>query len=57
MNITNILKVKFLKSDETITGSNIREIDIELDDLLKLISDIENITKQKRDDAIKKIID
>lgn len=26
MNITNILKVKFLKSDETITGSNIKEI-------------------------------
>ena len=43
MNITNILKVKFLKSDETITGSNIKEIDIEFDDLIKLISDIENI--------------
>lgn len=50
MIITNIIKVKFLKSDETITtflapknGSNITEIDIEIDDLLKLISDIENI--------------
>ena len=43
MTITNILKVKFLKSDETITGPNITEIDIELDDLIKLISDIENI--------------
>ena len=43
MNINNVLKVKFLKSDETITGSNITEIDIELDDLIKLISDVENI--------------
>jgi hypothetical protein len=53
MNINNILKVKFLKSDETINpnpffhksiiGSNITEIDIELDDLIKLISDVENI--------------
>jgi hypothetical protein len=43
MNINNILKVKFLKSDETILGSNITEIDIELDDLIKLISDVENI--------------
>ena len=43
MNINNIVKCKFLKSDETITGSNIKEIDIELDDLIKLISDIENI--------------
>ena len=43
MNINSIIKVKFLKRDETITGSNIKEIDIELDDLIKLISDIENI--------------
>lgn len=49
MNINNIIKCKFLKSDETIfpffapTGSNITEIDIELDDLIKLISDVENI--------------
>ena len=43
MNINNVLKVKFIKSNETITGSNIKEIDIELDDLIKLISDIENI--------------
>ena len=43
MDINNIVKCKFLKSDETITGSNIKEIDIELDDLIKLISDIENI--------------
>lgn len=42
MNINNIIKCKFLKSDETITGSNITEI-VEIDDLLKLISDIENI--------------
>lgn len=43
MNINNIVRCKFLKSDETITGSNIKEIDIELDDLIKLISDVENI--------------
>ena len=36
MDINNIVKCKFLKSDETITGSNIKEIDIELDDLIKL---------------------
>jgi len=43
MNINNILKCKFLERGETITGSNITEIDIELDDLIKLISDVENI--------------
>ena len=43
LSLNNIIKVKFLKKDETITGSNITEIDIELDDLIKLISDIENI--------------
>ena len=41
MDINNIIKVKFLKSDETISGSNIKETDIELDNLLKLISDVE----------------
>lgn len=29
MNMNNVIKCKFLKSDETITGSNIIEIDIE----------------------------
>lgn len=43
MNINNIVKCKFLKSDEIITGSNIKEIDIEFNDLIKLISDVENI--------------
>ena len=43
MNINNIVKCKFLKSDETITDSNIKEIDIEFNDLIKLISDVENI--------------
>ena len=52
MNINNVLMVKFLKSNETINTlptlrdikeTNIKEIDIELDDLIKLISDIENI--------------
>jgi len=41
MDINYILKVKFLKIDETISGSNIKETDIELDNLLKLISDVE----------------
>jgi hypothetical protein len=41
MDINNIIKVKFLKSDETISGQNITETDIELDNLLKLISDVE----------------
>ena len=41
MDINDIIKVKFLKSDETISGSNIKETDIELDNLLKLISDVE----------------
>jgi len=42
MDINNIIKVKFLKSDETISNSNIIETDIELDNLLKLISDVED---------------
>jgi len=41
MDINNIIKVKFLKIDETISGSNITETNIELDNLLKLISDVE----------------
>ena len=41
MNFDKILKVKFLKSDETILGKSITVKDIELDDLLKLISDVE----------------
>lgn len=56
MNINSIIKCKFLKRDETIprlagytgpmycpAGSNITEIDIEIDDLLKLISDVESL--------------
>jgi hypothetical protein len=41
MDINNIIKVKFLQIDETISGSNITETNIELDNLLKLISDVE----------------
>mgnify|MGYP000129542968 FL=1 len=41
VNFNEIIKVKFLKIDETISGSNIKETDIELDNLLKLISDVE----------------
>jgi len=41
VNFKEIIKVKFLKIDETISGSNIKETDIELDNLLKLISDVE----------------
>ena len=41
MDINDIIRVKFLKIDETISGSNIKETDIELDNLLKLISDVE----------------
>jgi hypothetical protein len=41
IDINNIIKVKFLKIDETISGSNITETNIELDNLLKLISDVE----------------
>ncbi len=41
MNFDKILKVKFLKSDETILGNSITVKDIELYDLLKLISDVE----------------
>ena len=47
MDINNIIKVKFLKSDETISGSNIKETDIELDNLLKLISDVEEKEDQE----------
>lgn len=43
MNINNIICVKFLKNDEFILNSKTKEIDIEFDDLLLLISDIENI--------------
>jgi hypothetical protein len=50
MDINNIIKVKFLKIDETLDylqqtewGSNIIETDIEFNDLLKLINDIEKI--------------
>jgi hypothetical protein len=52
MDINNIIKVKFLKSYETLDyyylqqtewGSNIIETDIEFNDLLKLINDIEKI--------------
>ena len=41
VNFNEIIKVKFLKIDETISDSNIKETDIELDNLLKLISDVE----------------
>jgi hypothetical protein len=50
MDINNIIKVKFLKSGETLDydylqqtewGSNIIETDIEFNDLLKLINDVE----------------
>ncbi len=41
LNFNEIIKVKFLKIDETISGSEIKETDIELDNLLKLISDVE----------------
>ena len=50
MDINNIIKVKFLRSGETLDylqqtewGSNIIETDIEFNDLLKLINDIEKI--------------
>ena len=44
MNINKIIKVKFLKPNESVStnGEVLTEFDIELDDILKLINQIEN---------------
>ena len=44
MNINKIIKVKFLKPNESVltNGEVLTEVDIEFDDILKLINQIEN---------------
>lgn len=44
MNINKIIKVKFLKPNENVStnGEVLTEVDIEIDDILKLINQIEN---------------